>query len=122
MVDTLGLLWALVITPASVSDAEGGKQALAELRRHVKFPRIIWVDAAYRGTAKWAWIVWAWLVEIVQRPRGRFEVQPKRWIVERTFGWWNRARRLSKDYERTLESSAGFVYVTMIHVMVRRLA
>ena len=48
-------------------------------------------------------------------------VKPKRWVVERTFGWLNRYRRLSKDYERTTESSTAFVYVAMIHVMVRRL-
>jgi putative transposase len=105
-----------------VSDSEGGKQALTEFRRHVKRPRIIWVDAAYQGTAKWAYVLWAWFVEIVRRPSGRFEVQPKRWIVERTFGWWNRARRLSKDYERTIESSTGFIHVTMIRLMIRRLA
>ena len=120
VVDTLGLVWALVITPASVSDAMGGQLALTEFHRHVKFPKVIWVDAAYRGTAKWAWILWAWFVEIVHRPTGRFEVQPKRWIVERTFAWWNRARRLSKDYECTPESSRAFIHVAMIHLMVRR--
>jgi putative transposase len=120
VVDTLGLLWALVITPASVSDATGGQLALTEFRRRVKFPKVIWVDAAYRGTAKWAWIFWGWFVDIVTRPQGRFEVQRKRWIVERTFGWWNRARRLAKDYERTLESSTCFIHVAMIHLMVRR--
>jgi putative transposase len=122
VVDTLGLLWALVITPASVQDRDGGKQALEEARRHVKHLQIIWVDAAYKATATWAWVLWGWLVEIVGRPKGRFEVQPKRWIVERTFGWWNRHRRLSKDYERTPESSRGFIFVAMIHLMVRRLA
>jgi len=101
VVDTLGLLWSLVITPASVQDAAGGELALTEFRRHVKFPKVIWVDAAYRATAAWAWVRWMWFLEIVRRPKGRFEIQPKRWIVERTFGWWNRARRLTKVYERT---------------------
>jgi putative transposase len=80
------------------------------------------VDSAYRGTATWAYIVWAWCVEVVRHAKGCFQVQAKRWIVERTLGWWNRARRLSKDYERTIESSAGFIQVAMIHVMLRRLA
>ena len=62
------------------------------------------------------------VVELVRRPKGRFEIQPKRWIVERTFGWLNRSRRLSKSYERTRESDEAFVYVAMIHLMVRRLA
>ncbi|MGE0538280.1 MAG: transposase [Pirellulales bacterium] len=59
VVDTLGLLWSLVITPASVQDRDGGCLALAEFRRHVKFPRVIWADSAYRRTATWAWIQWA---------------------------------------------------------------
>lgn len=118
----MGLLWALVITPASVQDRDGGQQALTEAHRHVKFLRVIWADTAYRATAAWAWIKWLWTVEIVTRPKGKFVVQPKRWIVERTFGWWNRRRRLAKDYERTIESSRAFIYVAMIHLMVRRLA
>jgi len=122
VVDTLGLLWSLVITPASVQDRDGGCLALAEFRRHVKFPRIIWADRAYRATATWAWIQWGWCVELVHRVSGMFVVQPKRWIVERTFGWLNRSRRLSKDYERTTASSEAFIYVSMIHLMVKRLA
>lgn len=122
VVDTLGLVWSLVLTPASVQDRDGGCLALAELRRHVKWPRIIWADQAYHATATWAWIQWVWLVELVRRPMKRFELQPKRWIVERTFGWFNRSRRLSKDYERTTASSEAFIYVTMIRLMVRRLA
>jgi len=123
VVDTLGLLWALVLTPACVQDAEGGKQALTEFRRHVKFPKIIWVDAAYRAVVDWAWVRWVWFLEVVGRLAGQkgFVVQPKRWIVERTFGWLNRSRRLSKDYERTPESSHAFVQVAMIHLMIRRL-
>jgi putative transposase len=117
------LLWALVITPGSVQDAEGAKHALTEFRRHVKFPKVIWVDAAYRAVVDWAWVCWLWTLEVVTRLQGQkgFVVQPKRWIVERTFGWLNRSRRLSKDYERTIESSAAFVQVAMIHLMVRRL-
>jgi transposase len=122
VVDTLGLLWSLVITPASVQDRDGGCLALAEFQRQVKFPRVIWADGAYQATATWAWIRWAWCVELVHRVTGKFVVQPKRWIVERTFGWLNRSRRLSKDYERTTASSEAFIYVSMIHLMVKRLA
>lgn len=123
MVDTLGLIWALVVTPASVQDAEGAKAALTEFRRRVKFPKIIWVDAAYRAVVSWAWVCWLWTLEVVSGPKGQtgFVVQPKRWIVERTFGWLNRSRRLAKDYERTIHSSEAFVKVAMIHLMVRRL-
>jgi putative transposase len=118
--DTLGLIWSLVITPASVQDRDGGRLILEELRRHVRFPKIIWVDTAYTALVSWAMVRWLWVVHVVRRPRGRFEIQPKRWIVERTFGWLNRSRRLSKSYERTPESDAGFVYVAMIHLMVKR--
>jgi putative transposase len=123
VVDTLGMIWALVITPASVQDAEGAKAALTEFRQHVKFPKIIWVDAAYRAVVSWAWICWVWTLAVVGAAKGQkgFVVQPKRWIVERTFGWLNRSRRLSKDYEQTIESSKAFVQVAMIHLMVRRL-
>jgi putative transposase len=122
VVDTLGLVWALVITPADVQDRDGGKLALEVFRRHVKFPRILWADRAYHATASWAWIRWAWIVELVHRPMGRFEIQPKRWIVERTFGWLNRSRRLSKDFGRTTDSSQALIYIAMIHLMVKRLA
>ena len=123
VVDTLGLIWALVITPASVQDAEGAQAALTAVRREVKVPKVIWADAAYRAVVSWAWVMWVWTLEIVCGPKGQtgFMVQPKRWIVERTFGWLNRSRRLSKDYERTIASSEAFVKVAMIHLMVRRL-
>jgi putative transposase len=64
-----------------------------------------------------------WILEVVQADPGRkgFVVQRKRWIVERTFGWLNRSRRLSKDYEQSVESSRAFVQIAMIHLMVRRL-
>lgn len=96
--DTLARLWAWVITSASVQNREGGRLALIEFRRHVKFPRIIWADQAYATLVDRALVRWLWLVELVRRPQRRFELQPKRWIVERTFGWLNRSRRLAKSY------------------------
>lgn len=122
VVDTLGLLWALVITPADIQDRDGGKLALSAFRGVVKFPKIIWADQAYKALVDWALVRWLWVVHIVTRPRGTFEIQPKRWIVERTFGWLNRSRRLAKSYERTPESDAAFVYIAMIHLMIKRLA
>src|ERR1700739_4557679 len=91
VVDTLGLLWALVVTPASVHDSEGAKKVLNAFRSVVKFPKIIWADAAYRAVVNWAWIRWMWKIAIVIAKKGQkgFQVQPKRWIVERTFGWLN---------------------------------
>lgn len=121
VVDTLGLIWALVITAASVQDRDGGKLVLAKFHEQVKFPKVIWADAAYAATARWAFTQWLWWVELVHRIAPGFQVLPKRWIVERTFGWLNRYRRLSKEYERTIESSEAFVYIAMINLMTRRL-
>jgi putative transposase len=112
----------LVITPGDVQDRDGGKLALEAFHGVVKFPTVIWADQAYAALVGWAWILWMWCVQIVSRPRGKFEVQPHRWIVERTFGWLNRSRRLSKSYERTTESDKAFLHIAMIHLMVRRLA
>ena len=100
------------------------------LRARLAAPRLVRVfaDSAYAALDYWAfWFarVFLWVVRRPKRPKGqkgRFVPQKKRWIVERTFGWLNRYRRLSKDYERTVESSAAFVYVAMIHLMARRLA
>ncbi len=122
MVDTLGLLWALVITPASVQDRDGGKLALEQFRDRVKFPKVIWADTAYHATARWAGVLWNWYVEIVTRPRGRFEIQRKRWIVERTFAWISRNRRLARDFERYATTVAAFIRLAMIRIMLRRLA
>lgn len=122
VVDTLGLIWTLVITPASVQDRDGGKLALETFRKQVRFPKVIWADQAYAALVGWALVKWLWCVDLVKRPRGRFEIQPKRWIVERTFGWLNRSRRLAKSYERTPESDHALVLIAMIHLMVKRLA
>jgi putative transposase len=122
-VDTLGLLWGLLVLPADVSDAAGGRDLLSLVRAAVKRVRIIWVDSTFGGLVRWAWDCWAWVVVVVRKlaqQRG-FVVQPKRWVVERTLGWLNRYRRLSKDVEVTVESSEAFIKVAMIHVMLRRL-
>ena len=112
-----------MVTPASVQDAQGAKQALTEFRQQVKFPKRIWVDAAYRAVVSWAWICWAWTLEVVSAPKGQkgFVVQVKRWIVERTFGWLNLSRRLSKDYEVLPASSEAFIRIAMLSIMLRRL-
>ncbi len=121
VVDTLGLIWALVITSASMQDRDGGQLALTRFRQRVKFPRVIWADTAYQATAEWALIQWLWCVVIIRRIAPGFQILPKRWIVERTFGWLNRYRRLAKDYERTPSSSEAFIHIAMINLMSRRL-
>jgi transposase len=122
-VDTLGLVWALLVVPASVQDRVGGIALVETLRSTVKRIKILWGDTHFDSALRHAWVRWAWLGVVVKKLVGQvgFVVQPKRWIVERTFGWLNRSRRLSKDYERTTASSEAFIKVAMIHLMVRRL-
>ncbi len=122
-VDTLGLLWALLVVPADTQDRVGGIALIEKLRLAVKRLKKVWGDSHFDTALHHAWVQWAWLGVVVKKLVGQvgFVVQPKRWIVERTFGWLNRYRRLSKDYERTTASSEAFIKVAMIHLMVRRL-
>jgi putative transposase len=119
----LGLLWALLVVPASTQDRAGGVPLIEKLRAAVKRIKIVWGDTHFDTALTHAWVRWGWLGVVVKKLVGQigFVVQPKRWIVERTFGWLNRFRRLSKDYERTTTSSEAFIRVAMIHLMVRRL-
>jgi putative transposase len=87
--------------------------------------KTIWVDSAYRGKdlADWCNTVGAWDLEVVECTRGMrgFAVRPKRWIVERTFGWLSRNRRMSKDYERNVQTSETLIELAMIRLLVARL-
>ena len=124
LVDTLGLLWGLLVTPADIQDYDGGWMILESLvGRCVRLAKI-WADGRYAGTL--VEIAQEWyhrVLEIVTRsPEAKgFEVLPHRWIVERTLAWIGNCRRLSKDYEELPESSEGFVRLCMIHLMLRRL-
>ena len=122
------MILAVVVTAASVQDRDGAKPVLAVLRHQFSRLRRIWADGAYAGPlVDWVWSLRPWRkvrLEITKRSdtaKG-FEVIPKRWIVERTLGWFNRYRRLSKDYELLPETSEAVIYVVMIHLMIRRLA
>lgn len=126
--DTLGLLLTVVVTAASVQDRDGAMSLLDVLRHRFARLRVIWADQAYAGEL----VAWVWglrprrhvRLEIVKRPEGikGFLLLPKRWIVERTFAWLGRYRRLSKDYEYVTQTSEAMIRVAMIHLMVRRLA
>lgn len=124
VVDTLGLIWAVVVHAADIQDANGAREVLPRL--HGKVPRleVILADTIYRGTlAILAWALGKWKLEIVSRAQGQkgFQVLPKRWIVERTFAWLGRNRRLSKDYERLPQTGEAWIYLGMIRLMTRRL-
>jgi len=123
LVDTLGLIWGLVVLPASPTDWDGAVKVFERVGK--KLPRLskVWADANYRAVALADWIAanCKWALEVVTGRPGQktFEVQKWRWIVERTFGWFGRYRRLSKDYEHNTKSSETWIYIAMIHRMSR---
>jgi putative transposase len=127
-VDTLGLLLAVVVTSAAMDDAKAAPQVLRQLSQNA-FPRlqVIWADSKYHNHALHHWKSQqpdlSWRLEIVSRPTGQtgFVLLPKRWVVERTFAWLGRSRRLSKDYERTTSSSEAMIQLSCIHQMLKRL-
>jgi putative transposase len=124
LVDTLGLLLAVVVHPAGIQDRDGAKAVLLEARGRLPRLRLVWADGGYAGRLlQWAKRACGWLVQTVLRPAGAvgFVLLPRRWVVERTFAWWHRYRRLARDYEYLVESSEAMLYATMIHLMVRRL-
>ncbi len=109
---------------ASVQDRDGAKLVPARLAGQFPRLRLIWADGGYAGQLiGWVTEHWGWTVEIVKRAvgEGGFAVLPRRWIVERTFGWLGRYRVLSKDYEQLPESSEAMVLIVMIQVMLKRL-
>ena len=121
LVDTLGLIWGLAVLPAAPTDWDGAVEVFKRVGQTLPRLARVWADSAYRALADWASLNVKWVLDIVTRREGAvgFEVQPWRWVVERTFGWFNRYRRLSKDYEHNTKSSAAWVYITAIHRMSR---
>jgi putative transposase len=124
-VDTLGLVWAVVVHGAYWQDHDGAVFVLQKLKSFGRL-RVLFADSAYGRNDLPSWVkqTFGWLLQTVLRPAeaAGFIVLPKRWIVERTFAWLARCRRHSKDYERTTESSEAMIYLTMIALMSRRLA
>ncbi len=126
LVDTLGMPMVVKVTAASESDQAGARVLFAENREQLKSVKKIWVDGTYRGE-DWHKEVkrdYGIELEVSRNPAGvkGFVVQAKRWVVERTFGWSIQARRLAREYEKLAESSEAMMYLTMIRILVRRLA
>lgn len=129
LVDTLGLIWLVSVTAASVQDHDGALLLFAKLfTRGLGRLRVIWADSAYHAQKLYDWLAGQrprrpLRLEVVRRDpvtKG-FVVLPRRWIVERTFGWLNKCRRLSKDYERKLNHSESMIRLASISLMLRRL-
>jgi putative transposase len=124
-VDTCGLLLDILVTPASTQDRDGGRRLLWRLRHDLPTIRLVWADAGYAGKLViWAQQVLTLAVQIVRKRQGvhHFEVLPRRWVVERTFSWLGKCRRLAVDYERKPEHHQAWVQWAMVRVMVKRLA
>jgi putative transposase len=123
LVDTLGLIVALVVLPANVTDWEGARELFRRSKNRLPRLEKVWADSAYKARKLTRWVAehCSWVVEVVTRRDGvkGFAVLPKRWIVERTFGWFGRYRRLSKDYETNPRSSEAWIKIAMIHRMSR---
>ncbi len=125
MVDALGLLIVVMVTAASVQDSDAGQELAIDVKEKTGRLQKIYADQGYKDwlvdwIAQWQRFV----LELVRKPPEQqgFQVHPKRWIVERFFAWLGNFRRLSKDDERTVESSEGMIYLASIHLMTRRLA
>jgi putative transposase len=129
LVDTLGLLMMVRVVAASTPEREGAKQLLNQVHiERERFPRLIriWVDAGFSGENFLHLIMdlFGWILDVVLRPNGQkgFVLLPKRWTVERTYGWLHWCRRLNLDYERLPSSSEALIHIAMIRLMLRRLA
>lgn len=124
MVDTLGLLIALVVHPANMQDRDGGKLLIRQLGTRFRRLQLIFADGGYAGRfVEWTRGMYGRWVEIVKRSDlGGFVILPKRWIVERTFAWFGKYRRLSKDYETLPECSEAMILISMINLMLHRLS
>jgi len=128
LVDTLGLTIKVVVTAGTLQDRDGAKLLLEKLAQQAdatKRLKLIRVDGSYRG-ALIAWVAehFGWKLEVVEKPKDQigFQILPKRWIIERTFAWLVRQRRLARDYERLPETSESFIYAAVIRLTLRRLA
>lgn len=126
VVDTLGLLLAVAVHGADQQDDRDACLVLYSLWEKMKRIQVIFADSAYGRGGLPAFVkdTLGFVLELVRRPRGSrgFVLLAKRWIVERTFAWLGRCRRHSKDYERNPETSQAMIYISMIHLMLKRLA
>lgn len=126
VVDSQGLLIGVLVTEANASERLGAVVVLAQEREKLSRLKVVWVDQGYSGP-KFADAIKQVCgedvcVDVIKRTAKTFEHLPKRWIVERTFGWLNRFRRLSKDYELYCEVSEAMIYGSLLRLMLRRMA
>lgn len=127
LVDVMGLLLCVVVHAANIQERAGAKELLGRAKKKgFKRLKLIWADGGYSGQPMRDWVMdlASWLFEVVKRSDDSkgFVVLRRRWVVERTFAWLGRYRRLSKDYEQLPETSESMIYAAMIRLMLKRLA
>lgn len=122
--DTLGLLLTVVVHAANIQDRDGAKLVFEKTRGLFPRLKLVWADGGYAGQlVDWVQTTCGWLLEIVKRNADAigFQVLPRRWVVERTFAWLGRFRRLSKDYEELTDTSETMIQIAMIRLMLGRI-
>jgi transposase len=126
LTDTIGLPVGMIVHPANVQDRDGAPDLLESIRSAFPWLRHVFADAAYAGEKLRGALeqLGTWTVEIIKRSDAAkgFVLLPRRWVVERTFAWLNRNRRLAKDFEATTESAVTWLYIASVKLMSRRLA
>jgi putative transposase len=123
LVDTNGYVLEIVAHAANIADSVGGREVLKRAFERIKDIKLIWADGAYQGMVDWTLEKFFCVLEIVNKKENQkgFEILPRRWVVERSLGWLNRFRRLSKDYERKPASSEAMGYIGSIRLLLNRL-
>ena len=126
LTDTLGLLVGAIVHTADIQDRDGAPSVLASIRTSFPWLRHLFADGGYAGEKLQTALIGQgeWTLEIVKRSdtaKG-FKVLPRRWVVERTFAWFGRNRRLAKDFEETIESSMAWLLLASVQLMTRRIA
>ena len=119
----MGLVLTAVVHAADVQDRDGARLVLKRAKAEFPSLQLVWADGGYAGALiDWVKTTCGWVLQTVLRPVGvkGFIVLPRRWVVERTFAWLSRYRRLSKDYEYLTDVSETMILVAMIHIMARR--
>jgi putative transposase len=124
VVDVLGLLIGVVVHSAAIQDRDGAKIFLKRIAEFLPQVKIVWADSGYAGKLiKWVKEHTGWKLEIVKRPQKHiFTVLPKRWIVERTFGWLMFWRIMNRHHERKYDTAENIMRIIMIKKMLRDLS
>jgi putative transposase len=125
LVDTLGLPLRICVHAANLTEPEGLECLLTEVAPFLPQLKLIWADQGYRGDiAEWVKDEYGLTLQIVEKEPDQqgFKVLPRRWVVERTFAWLGRQRRLSKDYEYFPECSQAWLYLASLRLLMSRLA